>query len=310
MKKTAIERRISAKIFEWLESIDDSDVASRLRANIVVTGGCITSMLLDEKVNDYDVYFRNLESCELAARYYVDKFKEIETNTVRFAGSERVTNIEVKVEDGQVKVYVKSAGVAREGGVDEYEYFELVDADEEALKVEGYVKAAIRAEYPPETGTPYRPVFLTANAITLSDGVQLVLRFYGKPSEIHENFDFTHCKNYWRSWGKPGTRLTLLKSAIMCTINRRLHFSESLYPLASLFRTRKFIKRGWDCSLGEMLKIAFALQGLDLTDPAVLQDQLVGMDAAYFAEVISMIRDAKVEKIDATFLANIIDVLY
>jgi hypothetical protein len=51
---------------------------------------------------------------------------------------------------------------------------------------------------------PYRPVFLTTNAITLSDDVQLVIRFYGTPGEIHDVYDFEHCKCYWCSWRKPG----------------------------------------------------------------------------------------------------------
>src|SRR3546814_1364029 len=51
-----------------------------------------------------------------------------------------------------------------------------------------------------ETSDPtYRPVFMSTNAITLSDKIQIVLRFYGEADAIHENYDFVHCTNYWTS---------------------------------------------------------------------------------------------------------------
>src|SRR3546814_2013322 len=51
-----------------------------------------------------------------------------------------------------------------------------------------------------ETSDPtYRPVFVSTNAITLSDKIQIVLRFYGEADAIHENYDFVHCTNYWTS---------------------------------------------------------------------------------------------------------------
>nr|MCU0343906.1 T9SS type A sorting domain-containing protein [Ignavibacterium sp.] len=43
----------------------------------------------------------------------------------------------------------------------------------------------------------YRPVFISENAITLSDKVQLVIRFYGTPAEIHDNYDYAHCMCYF-----------------------------------------------------------------------------------------------------------------
>src|SRR3546814_12918491 len=51
-----------------------------------------------------------------------------------------------------------------------------------------------------ETSDPtYRPVFMSTNAITLSDKTQIVLRFYGEADAIHENYGFVHCTNYWNS---------------------------------------------------------------------------------------------------------------
>ena len=311
MKPSVINRKINAKVNDWLETIDDEALRKLLKKNIIVTGGCITSMLLDEKVNDYDVYFKTLEATQAAAEYYIEQFSMDDTHRIRFGSDDRLISTEVRVEDGRVSIYVVSAGIAGDTVQEDYEFFELIDDnDERESRVEGYVKAAVEIRRDGEDLTPYRPVFLTSNAITLSDGIQLVTRFYGTPAEIHRNFDFTHCKNYWCSWLKPASRLTLLKDAVICIINRRLHYTNSKYPLASLFRTRKFLKRGWTCSLGEYLKIVFALQSLDLTDVQVLQDQLIGMDAAYFAEIIHAISDADIKTIDTSFIASVVDELY
>ena len=50
MKKKTIGAVISKKINDWLNSIDDKVLVSKLENNIIVTGGCITSMLLNEDV--------------------------------------------------------------------------------------------------------------------------------------------------------------------------------------------------------------------------------------------------------------------
>ncbi|MFQ8776895.1 MAG: hypothetical protein ACLR78_04965 [Roseburia sp.] len=63
----------------------------------------------------------------------------------------------------------------------------------------------------------YRPRFITSNAITLTDKVQLVIRFYGEVEEIHKNYDFAHCTCAWSSWDNE---LFLPEKALECIINR------------------------------------------------------------------------------------------
>ena len=60
----------------------------------------------------------------------------------------------------------------------------------------------------------------------------------------------------------------------------------SKYPLCSIIRTRKFIQRGYTINAGQYLKMAMQLNELDLKDVSVLQDQLIGVDSAYFDMVI------------------------
>ena len=62
MKTKTIEKVLQKKINEWLNSITDDRVRVLARKNTIVTGGSIASMLLNEPVNDYDIYFRNIET--------------------------------------------------------------------------------------------------------------------------------------------------------------------------------------------------------------------------------------------------------
>ena len=104
MKKKTIKKVIEAKVNEWLDSIDDPLVRSKLSDAVIVTGGCIASMLLKEKVNDFDVYFTNREAVVAAAGYYVKKFEEAN-------GSQDMRVDEV---DDRVRIFIKSNGVAKE----------------------------------------------------------------------------------------------------------------------------------------------------------------------------------------------------
>src|SRR3546814_1666855 len=73
-----------------------------------------------------------------------------------------------------------------------------------------------------ETSDPtYRPVFMSTNAITLSDKIQIVLRFYGEADAIHENYDFVHCTNYWTS---KDANLTLRQPALESLLCKELRY--------------------------------------------------------------------------------------
>lgn len=56
-----------------------------------------------------------------------------------------------------------------------------------------------------------------------------------------------------------------------------------------------------------MLKMMFQVSELDLKDPQVLEEQLIGVDVAYFAVLIDIIRNTKSEKLDSHYLNTLID---
>lgn len=139
-------------------------------------------------------------------------------------------------------------------------------------------------EFDDEEEGKYEVKFISANAITLSDKIQLVVRFFGEAEEIHKNFDFVHATGVWDS---ETNKLTTSTEQLESLINKSLIYKGSLYPLASIFRARKFIYRGWRIDAGQYLKMAFQLNELDLLDPYTLEEQLTGVDLLYFWQIIS-----------------------
>lgn len=328
MKAKTIKSVLRRKVDHWCQNIEDESVRKLVAENTIVTGGAIVSMLLNEPVNDYDVYLRTPEAVYAVANYYLEKFKQ--NPPVSFK-DESMGCVPIFLADGyrnpvtsfsqwnrqdelssQLKIYIKSAGMACEEGADDYEYFEASpDPSNAGEFVENAASVAEAAkESDPEKGL-YRPVFLTANAITLSDRVQVVLRFYGEAEEIHKNYDFVHCTNYWQSWDG---HLQLHGPALECILNRELRYVGSKYPVCSIFRLRKFIERGWRVNAGQILKACLQISELDLRNPQVLEDQLTGVDAAYFTEVIRLcqkrLEETGAERIDYAYLIELIDRIF
>lgn len=189
-------------------------------------------MLLDEEVNDYDVYLKTKESCIKIADYYCKKFNE---------NHKSVAMVQA-LEDGRVRVFISSDGIAEENEVEETDSFveeEPTDENEDKPR--------------------YRPIFLSTNAITLSEKIQIVIRFYGDPSEIHKNYDFVHCTSYYTY---SDDVLELPARALEVIINKELYYIGSKYPLCSIIRSRKFIQRGWSINAGQYLKWHYNLMNL------------------------------------------------
>lgn len=344
MKKKTIRRVIRKKVANWLESIEDESLRKLLAENVIVTGGVIPSMLLDEKIIDFDIYFRTHAATLAAVTYYVNKFK---ANPPPKYGVRGTGHISISDDDDRIKIIIKSDGIAGDPSV------QLPDGDSDA-----YVETAatvVECDKPEskegEKKPKYRPIFLSANAITLSDKVQLIARFYGEPEEIHKFYDYAHCTCYWTSWDN---RLVLRPHALECLLAKDLRYRGSKYPICSIFRIRKFLRRGWSITAGQLLKMIMQIMELggdyygwktkyeillNATKRAVtgngvsvlhealnevsairdydlnlLEEQLTGVDAAYFMELVRILRDKSESnssvKIDNAYISEVIDKIF
>ncbi len=291
MKIKTIKRAISMKLTAWLSTIDDEKLRADVRANILVSGGSITSMLLSEPVNDYDVYIKDMDVLIRLAKYYTPKvldgrlreqYLENHAPDEVFGsedGGENLAELAVRVKTlkpDQVKLDIPSEGIR------------IPLKDEELNRGD------------------YKVAFLSQNAISLTDDLQIVLRFHGDSTQIHKTFDFIHATNYFTF--EEG--LVVNTDALSSILTKELRYQGSLYPLTSIIRMKKFLLRGWTINAGEILKIMFQISELDLKDPVVLEEQLIGVDIAYFSLLIEILRGVPKDKITSPYLNSIIDKVF
>lgn len=307
MNNRMIQANLSKKFNDFLSSITDDKVKEMVASNSIISGGAITSMFLGEKVKDYDIYFTNKEACLAVTKYYVEEFYNLNKETV----------IKIKPEviekENRIRINIQSIGVAGEETVNDEDegenpIFSMSDNLEKADNINADKLTEINKGNPKK----YQPIFLTDNAITLSNKVQLIIRFYGTPSEIHKNYDFIHCTNYWNSHNHE---LILKKKALNSLLTKNLYYVGSLYPLCSLIRMRKFLKKGWHINAGEILKIALQISSLDLYNVNVLAEQLIGVDTNYFRQMIHFLQSTNKDDnnkltVDYPYIVSLIDKIF
>lgn len=295
MQAKTIKAIIQKKHNQLVESIKDDKVKSIVRNHSIITGGCITSMLLNEKVNDFDYYFDSRENALAVMTYFA-----------KILGDKVNTNILVEDKEDRVYLRIKSSEQAGEVEDDEPSNEEVQALENAGIKELVYEVLGAGDEKP-----HYEPIYATSNAITLSGKVQLVARFFGKPDEIHGNYDFVHCTCWWRS---SDSHLELPAQALEAILTKELTYVGSKYPICSLFRLRKFIQRGWHVNAGQILKIALQIKNLDLYNIDVLRDQLVGVDSVYFMKVIDYltkrVNEDKDFKLTEGYLVEVINKIF
>lgn len=260
MTTKSINSIIRKKINHWLLSIKDEKLRERISNDIIVTGGAIVSLLQDEEVNDYDVYFTSKEVAQEAAEYYLGLTGEnSDTASVGFPDSwKKQSNHEID-EENRVYLHIPNG----------------------TLKIDP-------STY--EEDSTYNPLFLSNNAITLQGKIQLIFRFIGDADEIHTNYDFVHCTNYWKD-GK----LNLKEEALTSILTKELKYVGSKYPVSSAIRVRKYVERGYSINAGEFFKILWQIHELDLKDVNVLREQLTGVDIFYFEYMLSQLNSIEGE---------------
>lgn len=289
-----------------------------IKQNCLITGGAIVSLLQGEAPHDYDVYFRNEESLKRVCEYYVRKYIELtgkpadgyspQVQRCRWNEAKNawtvLKNDEV-YDDPRLRIFIRSRGACGE----DYDNQKNSEFNREVA----VLNEAIKEKRKENKGkiSPYTPIFMTNNAITLSDSIQIVLRFYGEPADIHNNYDFVHCTSYWTCWDNE---LVMPARALEAIINKELYYIGSKYPLCSIIRTRKFINRGWNINAGQYVKMVLQLNDLDLKNLHIFEEQLIGVDSAYFGYLILCIEKAKQNDenfvMDSGYLINLINEVF
>lgn len=294
MKSKTIRLILHNKIKEWLDSIKDKRVRDLAAANTIVTGGAIVSMLQKEAVNDFDIYFRNFETTLAVAEYYLACFPQGNDLQIQVLDDCTPKRIRLAVEKGYRGETIGNLENLSDSAGEVEDVYE--ETQEKALQTDE-----------DDPAKRYRPVFMSTNAITLANKIQIVIRFYGEPEQIHENYDYIHCTNYYTYWDN---KLYLKLEALEAIMAKELRYVGSKYPLCSIIRMRKFIARGWTINAGQILKMVMQCHQLNLLDPKVLEDQLTGVDSAFFIELILKLKEKNPEKVNTAYLVEIVDRLF
>lgn len=279
MKTQTIRKKIQAKMEDWLASISDRLLADRVKKSLVVSGGSICSMYLNEPVNDFDVYLQDIQVCKDLAVYYVGAFS--------------VAILDGRHKDKLMKDYDEKYSADSEQDRNWY-ITAIRNLNPGQIKLTFGGDAGLRVNEEIVNDDPkYLPKYFSANSISLSNDIQIVLRFGGTPEEIHKTFDFVHATNYFTF--KEGLVINL--PAVECILTKTLKYQGSMYPVTSVIRAKKFVKRGFNISAGEYVKILFQISMIDLSDPNILEEQLTGLDVAYFDILIRAMRQEKTDNV-------------
>lgn len=267
MKKKTVSLTIEKKMNAWLKTLPDG-IRNEIRDSIIVTGGCIVSLLTQTKVNDFDVYLNNPISLLRLMNHYLGKLK----------GHNAVVQV---LQDKTLPIHQQWV-IANEDILTE-----LINADKE-IRLRYFIKSAGIVRLPkPGKASQYLPQVVTDNALSLTGQIQIINRFHGTSAQIHENFDFVHVTSYWTFREK----LVLPATALEAILTKELRYFGSLYPIASIIRVRKFVQRGWTINAGQLVKMAMQVSKLDLSNIDILRDQLIGVDLSYFESFLAKVEE-------------------
>jgi hypothetical protein len=268
---TTTKKQLDKLIHAFYQSIDPDASAvefDTFKSNIFVAGGAITSLLANEKPNDVDIYFRDVDY----AKYFItgalrNHIRRVTTSATRAVVDRVLTNT-------SSREYVNET--------------HTVSLDAEAADIES-LNTHIKG-----VGT-IKLKHLTRNALSFSGlaekiPFQIIMRFVGEPEDVLTCFDFAHTKNFYL----PGQALYLSPRSLLSQTSKELKYEGSFFPFTSIIRTKKFMARGWSCSGGEYLKMVLQLAKLDWSNPEVLRDQLQGVDTIYFQDLLARLPEGGV----------------
>lgn len=283
-KFSTIKNVLTRVISSWLETLP-MEIRGQVAKDTMVCGGAITSMMLGETPNDYDIYFKTKATALLVAKHYCSQAESVLNRKATVL--ETVVNDINGCPEERIQIFIKSTGVA--GQVDD-ESEELA----ENLKV-----SSGRSDYSLR--------YITDNAISLAQKTQLIIRFWGEPEEIFKNYDFVHCM---ASFDFVKQVLLISPDTMQSVLSKTLVYKGSKYPVASILRLRKFLARGWRISAGQTLKIIMQLRNWDMTDPTQLREQLIGVDFYYMRGLLDALASKGDERIDQQYMVELLDSIF
>ena len=128
------------------------------------------------------------------------------------------------------------------------------------------------------------------------DCYQFICASFGTPESVIRRFDFTCCMGAWN----PKSEEFLLDPLFLkhCSQRRLIFNVATEYPICSLWRAFKFVKRGWKLPATEAIKMALRIHDLNISDRAELKRQLLGIDTLFLKELTDALAEGGELKYD------------
>lgn len=125
--------------------------------------------------------------------------------------------------------------------------------------------------------------------------VQFIKVVTGTPEEVIDTFDFTVCQAAY-SWRQG---FMFGREFMKHLAQRRLVFNiAAKYPICSLYRARKFIRRGFHFSGIEAIKLGLRIQALEIETYKQLREQLMGIDTLFLKDLTDSLKGQDEKKYD------------
>ena len=255
---------------QWLSSyLDDKDRVS-LYTNTFFAGGMFTSIIAKEKPKDYDVFFSDPDTATLL----FNTFKRYCNWCVYLELLWVVDEINPKLVRGSLVSTHSSFSVDHL----------IAHANKNAKKRKNEFS------------------FISKNAMSLDNGIQLIFRFVGQPEEVFSTFDYEHCKVAWQAKALGltlGETTFYGKSLDSLAKNELVYSGNTRFVLSALSRLNKFIKRGWGIAPSSLLSLAISASKVNWSDKHQLEEELLGIygiDPQVLTEILSLAQSDK--KID------------
>lgn len=113
--------------------------------------------------------------------------------------------------------------------------------------------------------------------------VQLIKKVFGNRHEVLRSFDFTVCMG---AYEYNNNVIDLHERFLYDLANRNLVFNiNAQYPIASMWRVRKYLARGFKIPAVELIKLALSIHRLTINSYADLREQLEGIDTLLLKSV-------------------------
>lgn len=254
--------RVLSQQYDWMKGYLANDQKVSLMSETYFAGGLFTSLVNKDRVKDYDLFCSTTETAQLLFRVF--KY------SCNYANS---LELEFEVDEKNPRLH-RGKLVSTNPKLTVEQLLKFINDDAKVRKGD--------------------LAFLSKNALSLKNGIQVIFRFVGPPEEVFTTFDYEHCKVAWEphplgltlgSTKFYGRSLeSLAKAELMYSGNTR-------FVLSALSRLNKFIRRGWGIAPSSLLALALTASKIDWNNKVALEEELLGIygiDPQVLTEILNL----------------------